>query len=106
MNDRIIVQKRTIKIEKGIKKETWEDYHSCWCQLLDLFGNEKNTSVDTRFESTIKFRCRYSKKLELLVLENTKDYRIMFKNKPLDLVFVDSCNGSKAETILQVKKFS
>lgn len=105
MNHRIIIEKRTIVYEKGIKKETWVKYYACSAELLDLYGQEKYSAFNVKLENSIKFRCRSCKLLKNLI-GNTKDYRVTWNNDPYNIIFVDSCNGSKTEIILQVQKVS
>lgn len=105
MDKRITVQKRTVTIEKGIKKEIWNDYYPCWSELLDLIGQEKYSTYNVKLENSIKFKCRMCSALKVLI-GNTKDYRVIWKSETYNLIFVDSINGSKTEVILQVQKVS
>lgn len=103
MDKRITIQKRTVDIIKGVKKEVWENYYSCWSELLDLYGQEKYSAFSVKLENSIKFRCRMCNALKVLI-GNTKDYRIVWNSEYYNLIFVDSKNGSKTEMILQVQK--
>lgn len=105
MDNRITIQHRTITIEKGIKKEVWTDYYSCWAELLDLYGQEKYSAYSVKLENSIKFKCRMCSDLKVLI-GNTKDYRIMWNDEYYNLIFVDSMNGSKTEILLQVQMVS
>lgn len=105
MNNRITIQERTVEVIKGIKKEVWIDYYSCWSELLDLFGQEKYAAFNVKLENSIKFKCRMCEKLKKLIT-NTKDYRVLWNNEAYNLIFVDSINGSKTEIILQVQRVS
>lgn len=105
MKYRISIQKRKVDIVKGVKKEIWLEYYSCSAELLDLYGQEKYSAFSVKLENSIKFKCRYCNLLKYLI-GNTKDYRVVWNNEPYDLIFVDSCNGSKTKIILQIKKVS
>lgn len=105
MDKRITIQKRTVDIVKGIKKEVWTDYYSCWAELLDLYGQEKYAAFNVKLENSIKFKCRICSALKELIA-NTKDYRIVWDSEPYNLIFMDSINGSKTEILLQVQKVS
>lgn len=100
MNTRIKIEKRTTIYEKGIKKETWEEYYSCWCAVLDLIGKEKYDAYNSKLENSIKFKCRTCKLLKDILFE-TKEYRVVWKDKVLSIVFVDTMGNSKDEIILQ-----
>lgn len=105
LREKIIIEKRTVEISKGIKKETWNDYCRRKAELLDLFGAEKYSAFSVSLENSIKFKCRTSNLLEDII-GDTKNFRVVWKDRAYDLVFVDSLNGSKTEMILQVKKVS
>lgn len=108
MREKIIIQKRTIIYEKGVKVENWHDdtpFYKCSAELLDLFGQEKYSAYQTKLENSIKFRVRYCNLLKQLI-GNTKDFRIIWDDKIYNVLFVDSRNGSREEMILQVNRVS
>jgi len=108
MREKIVVQKRSVTYEKGAKVENWHTdtpFYRCSAELLDLFGQEKYTAYNSKLENSIKFRVRYCNKLRELV-GNTKEFRVIWNENMYSLLFVDSCNGSREEMILQVNKVS
>lgn len=110
MNQRIVIEKRTLEYVKGMKNETWNYYYDCSAELLDLFGQEKYAAFNAHMENSVKFRCRYCNLMKVLLLDTksqgTKDYRVVWNNEPYNLDFVDGCNGSKTEIVLQVNRVS
>ncbi len=105
LNERISIQKKTITKVKGIPTDQWDNYYSCWCKILDLFGTEKYDAYNVKLENSIKFKCRNCKKL-MDIHFNEKEYQIIWNNKEFNIIFVDTLGGSKDWIILQGKAIS
>lgn len=108
MREKIIIQKRSVSYVKGVKVENWNEdnpYYSCSAELLDLYGQEKYSAYQVKLENSVKFKTRMCNLLKELI-GNAKDYRVIWNSEPYDLIFVDSCNGSRNQIILQVQKVS
>ncbi|MBK1809141.1 phage head closure protein [Clostridium sp. YIM B02505] len=103
LNTRIKIEKRTAVYGGGKKTETWVDYYSCWCSVLDLIGQEKYSAYNSNLQNTIKLKCRACKELKE-ILFNTKDYRVVWDNKTLNIIFVDTMANSKTDIVLQMQK--
>jgi SPP1 family predicted phage head-tail adaptor len=104
-NTRIKIEKRTVTYTGGKKTETWVDYYSCWCSVLDLIGQEKYSAYNVNLQNTIKLKCRASKELKE-ILFNTKDYKVTWDNQVFNIIFVDTMANSKTDIVLQVQKVS
>lgn len=105
MREKVIIQKRSVVIEKGIKKETWVDYYTNSAEILDLYGAEKYAAYQSKLENSIKFKMRSCPKL-IELLGNAKEYRVIWNISNYNIIFADSLNGSKTEFILQIMKVS
>lgn len=100
-DERIIIEKRTTSYDKGKKDEAWNEYYKCWCDILDLYGKEKYEAYNSKLENSLKFKCKFCKKLNDMIFE-TKEYRVIWKGKIFKLMFIDTLNNSKKDILLQV----
>jgi len=100
LNKRITIQKRTVIKIKGIQTDVWSNYYSCWCSILDLYGQEKYDAYNSKLENSLKFKCRTCQLLKDMLFK-TKEFRIIWNDVNFDLKFIDTMGGSKAEIILQ-----
>jgi SPP1 family predicted phage head-tail adaptor len=100
LNGRIIIQKRTSTKVKGIPTDTWSDYYSCWCEVLDLIGQEKYDAYNVKLENSLKFKCRTCKLLKDMIFK-TKEFRIIWNGITFDVKFIDTLSNSKTDIILQ-----
>ncbi|WMJ81970.1 phage head closure protein [Clostridium sp. MB40-C1] len=92
LDKRIIIQKNsTVQNENGFDIEEWKDYKPVWAKKNNLFGKEYFAAKAINAENTVEFEIRYSKELEpLLEKDGTKLYRILYKNRPFDIIYVDN----------------
>ena len=99
MNKRITFQALTTTTnENGLEMDEWTDYYSCWCSVNNLYGTEYWNAQQVQEENTVNFYVRYCRKLSAL---DTKNYRIMFEDKPFDIKHID--NVQYANDLLKVK---
>ncbi|WP_315112915.1 phage head closure protein [Clostridium intestinale] len=101
INERISIKKRVVVIDKGKKNESWVDYYSCWCEVLDLLGKEKYEAYNSKLENSLKFKCRTCNKLKDMLFE-TKEYKAIWRDKEFNIVFIDTMGNSKKDIVLQV----
>jgi len=105
MDTRIKIEKRTISKVKGIQTEVWNDYYSCWCKVLDLYGKEKYEAYNVKLENSLKFKCRACLLLKAILFK-TKEFRVTWDNITFNILFVDTMSNSKTDIILQVQAVS
>ena len=105
MDTRIKIEKRTTTKVKGIPTDTWNDYYSCWCKVLDLYGKEKYDAYNVKLENSLKFKCRTCLLLKA-ILFHTKEYRITWDNITFNILFVDTMGNSTKDIILQCQAVS
>ncbi|MDT8717607.1 phage head closure protein [Clostridium sp. 19966] len=98
LNERIMIQKRNLIKEKGIPKPVWEEFYGCWSGINNLFGNELYQAINVNLENTLNFTVRYCNRLDNL---NTKEFRVVWKGRVFNLVYVDYLNMKKEKIILK-----
>lgn len=92
LNKRVAIQKLNIEpTENGFDEENWTVFKLVWAKKNNLFGKEYFAAKAVNAEDTVEFEIRYSKDLEPLLEKNgTKAYRILYKNRPFNIVYVDN----------------
>lgn len=87
MKQRITFQRYDTRTDSdGFTSQQWKSYYSCWAYVNNLIGGEFWEAMAVNAEQTVVFEIRDCDKVKIL---NTKDYRILFKNVPYDITFID-----------------
>lgn len=105
LDAKITIQKRTSLKVKGIPTDKWDDYYSCWCKILDLFGKEKYDAYNVKLENTVKFKCRMCQVLKDIHFHE-KDFHIVWNDINFNIIFVDTLGNNKDLIILQAQAIS
>lgn len=76
--------------EMGFPLEDWQVYYNCWSDFKAISGKEYISAKATSSENIVTFTIRYSKKVKLIIedAESTKRYRIKYKNKIYDIIYI------------------
>ncbi|CZR95557.1 Phage head-tail joining protein [Clostridioides difficile] len=76
--------------DRGYPIEGWQEYYSCWSDFKAVSGKEYISAKAISSENIVTFTIRYSEKTSLIIedTENTKRYRIKYKNKIYDIVYI------------------
>lgn len=101
LNNRIIIEKRDIEKVKGITKEVWNTFYSCWSHINNLYGSELYKSLEIQQQNVLNFTVRYSKKLDIL---NAKEYRIKWKNRVFNIIAVDFHGFNKEKVTIKASE--
>ncbi|WP_160684694.1 phage head closure protein [Clostridium sp. C2-6-12] len=100
-NQRITIQKRTITKVKGIQTDKWDIFYSCYCSVNSLYGTELYKALEISQENVLNFTVRYTKILENL---NTKDFRVVWKDRNFNMIATDYFGFSKEKIIIKAKE--
>lgn len=100
-NNRITIEKRTITKVKGVQTEVWNTFYSCYCSINSLFGTELYKALEIQQENVLNFTVRYTKTLENL---NTKEYRIVWKDRNFNIIATDYFGFSKEKITIKAKE--
>lgn len=88
MRERIFFQKSiTVTDGNGNHMPEWSDFYSCRAYVNNLSGREYYAAAQTGAEKNLYFMVRYCSELKEL---DTKNYRIIFRDKPYNITFVDN----------------
>lgn len=101
LNNRITIEKRTIKKIKGVSTEIWDTFYSCWSFVNSLYGSELYKSLEIQQQNVLNFTVRYSKKLDIL---NTKEYRITWKQHVFNIIAVDFHGFNKEKVTIKASE--
>ena len=101
LNNRIIIEKRTVTKINGIRKEIYTDFYKCWCGINSLYGNELYKALEIQQQDLLNFTIRYSKNLEEL---NTKDFRIKWKDRIYNIIAIDFYNFNKQKVTIKAQE--
>ncbi|GKX65645.1 phage head closure protein [Inconstantimicrobium mannanitabidum] len=101
MNNRILIENRTISKVKGVPTDVWNAFYSCWCFINSLYGSELYKALEIREENVLNFTVRYSKNLEVL---NTKDYRVVWKDRVFNIIAIDFYGFTKEKITIKAKE--
>ncbi|MGL4571796.1 MAG: phage head closure protein [Clostridium sp.] len=92
LNTRISISKHTKggTNENGFPiEDSWNDeYYHCWSEYRNIKGKEFIAAKATNSQSIVTFTVRYCNKTSpLLIVGNSKLYRVIYDNIPYNVVF-------------------
>ncbi|HBF7200952.1 TPA: phage head closure protein [Clostridioides difficile] len=89
---RIIIEKLSDNDtdERGFSLDDWREYYTCWSNFKNVSGKEYISAKATSSENIVTFTIRYSEKVKLIIedAESTKIYRIRYRNKIYDIIYI------------------
>lgn len=102
LNLRITFQKNVIVSDKiGNRKNTWEDYFSCYATISGESGTETATAGQTIPTRTAAFTVRYCKDVAAVT---TDDFRIVCGDELYNITNIDHMNHKRKALKFGVKK--
>lgn len=92
LDKRITIQQYTTTQNKnGFDGPEWIEYKPVWASVNNLWGKEFYAAKATQEETTVEFKVRYSKDLEVLLEEGgTEVYRIYWNKRAFNITFADN----------------
>jgi SPP1 family predicted phage head-tail adaptor len=88
MRERITIQKLEFVVdETGNHKNKWKDYFKCYAYVNNLSGKEYYQAAQINAQHEIYFVIRYCSELKDI---DCNHYRIVFRNQPYNITFVDN----------------
>lgn len=87
--------------EKCEQIETWTDLITVHCAVSQFTGNEKVQARQEITESDVTFTVRWSQTLAAL---NEQDYRIIFKGKVYDILFINDHQLAHEKLMISAKE--
>ena len=102
LNEKILIQRAVVSSDGiGNRKNTWEDYFSCYATVSGEGGSEKNTAGMIVEDTDISFTVRWCKAVSLVC---SKDYRILFHGEIYNIRLVDHMNFKKKSVKFKCQK--
>lgn len=85
----------------GNRKNTWEDYFSCYATISGESGSEANAAGMTVEDVDITFTVRWCKSVSLV---HSARYRIIFHDEIYNICVVDHMNYKKKSIKMKCQK--
>ena len=93
LNEKIKIQKSVVVTDEiGNRKNSWEDYFSCFATITGEDGDEKEEAGQRSAEEDISFTVRYCSNIESV---NASEYRIVFRGQCYNIISVNHMNFKK-----------
>lgn len=97
----VTIEKRASQLVNGRRVESWENYHRCWVDIKNLYGQEVYTSLQAGLENVINFETRFCKKLDAM---NTKNFRVNWDGRIFKILYVDYKNYKKNKITIKAQE--
>lgn len=102
LNEKILIQKAVVITDEiGNRKNTWEDYFSCYATISGESGSEANAAGMTVEDVDITFTVRWCKSVSLV---HSARYRIIFHDEIYNICVVDHMNYKKKSIKMKCQK--
>ena len=102
LNEKILIQKAVVTTDAiGNRKNTWEDYFSCYATISGESGSEANATGMTLEDVDITFTVRWCKSVSLV---HSARYRIIFHDEIYNICVVDHMNYKKKSIKMKCQK--
>ena len=102
LNEKILIQRAVVSCDGiGNRKNTWEDYFSCYATISGESGSEKNTAGMMVEDTDISFTVRWCKAVSSVV---STGYRILFRGEIFNIRLVDHMNYKKKSVKFKCQK--
>ena len=102
LNEKILFQKSSVVSDAiGNRKNTWEDYYSCFATIGGENRNEKSEAGQTIDDVGITFSVRYCSQLVDIV---STGFRILFRGEIYNILSVDHMNYKKKSLKFRCEK--
>ena len=102
LNEKILFQKSVVVSDAiGNRKNTWEDYYSCFATIGGEGGKEKAEAGQTVDGASITFTVRYCGQLVDIM---STGFRILFRGEIYNILSVDHMNYKKKSLKFRCEK--
>lgn len=103
MNSRISIKKKVKAVVNGRWEETFEEYYSCWCEPLELYGQELYAAQNINYENVLVFKVRYCNKVETMRYTDKNKFIVIHKGVEYQVYYVDFKKNSKDYVYIKAK---
>ena len=103
MDSRICIKKKDKKIIAGRWKETDEEYYSCWCDVLELYGQELYAAENIKYQNVLVFKVRYCNKIKDMRTTDKNKFTVIYDNVAYQVYQVDFKTNTKDYVYIKAK---
>lgn len=103
MDSRINIKKRIKSVVNGRWEDTTEEYYSCWCIPMELYGKELFESQSIKYENVLVFKVRYCKKIKDMRTTDKNKFIVTFEDAEYQVFNVDFKGNSKDYVYIKAK---
>ena len=103
LNSKIVIKKKDKKIIAGRWKETDEEYYSCWCDVLELYGQELYAAENIQYQNVLVFKVRYCNKIKDMRTTDKNKFTVIYDNVVYQVYQVDFKANSKDYVYIKAK---
>ena len=102
LNEKIIIQKAVVTADGiGNRKNSWEDYYSCFATIRGEDGTERDVAGTTVEQSDIAFTVRWCTAVSEI---SSTGYRILFRGEIYNILLIDHKNFKKKSLKFKCQK--
>jgi len=102
LNEKILIQKAVVITDEiGNRKNTWEDYFSCYATVSGESGLETKAAGMTMENTDITFTVRWCISVSLV---HSTGYRIIFHDEIYNIRVIDHMNYKKKSIKMKCQK--
>ena len=102
LNEKITIQKAVVTADGiGNRKNSWEDYYSCYATISGEDGTEKYVAGNTVEQSDIDFTVRWCAATSEV---SATGYRILFHGEIYNILLIDHKNFKKKSLKFKCQK--
>ena len=102
LNERILIQKAVVTVDGiGNRRNSWQDYYSCFATFSGESGLEKNDAGMTVEDTDICFTVRWCNAVSIV---DSKGYRVLFHGDIYNILLVDHMNYKKKSVKFKCQK--
>lgn len=103
LNDRIIIFKKDGKVVNARWEVTEEEYYSCWCEPLELYGNELYQAENIKYENVLVFKVRYCQIVKNMRTTDNNKFTVEYEGIRYQVYQIDYKNNSKDYVYIKAK---
>ena len=108
MDRKIKILKKTIKKINGREVEgAADEYYSCWCTPLDLYGQEFYLAENNGYKNVLKFKVRFCSKIADMNKEmDIRNFLISYDDKLYEVYSIDFLGNSRDYVCIKANRVS
>lgn len=103
MNNRIQIKIKDTVVVNGRQQEQTKPYYRCWCEALEVYGQELYQAINSKHENVLYFKVRYCKKINDMRRTNKEKFVVKFEDVDYEVFYIDFKRNSKDWVYIKAK---